>query len=635
MTTIITKIKNKEVLFEYIQGFVSIRHYILPFLINKDKILQNQLKIFNSILVNNQLSSNFMKNLKTFISDRILFRIINEEDLMNDKEKKKHVPEGVDNYRKLKKRILKIYKRKEIYNTTKFNINDLKKYIPNEKEFVLFILDFLENKKQILSIFPDFYLEEGKNDLIRFNSYYNTKKFLFEDNKKINRKMTINVAFIGNKDSGKSTTVGHLLYSTGNIEPQLFTEAINATNTPDLQSYKFSWLLDRTWEERTSRKTVIPHIKKLETKKYNFNLIDLPGDFKLKKNIIKGLSLAEVAVIIVEANNVFFEYGHIKDYLIIAFTMGIRQLIIAVNKMDETQDSKYSEDIFIEIKKLMVRLCKNVGFNIYDIQIIAYSGLTGQNLVNRYEDEDLSHINKIGWYKGKTLIESLDDLDPPEREFDDDDPLIISIYHYDRITGFGTVLEGKILSGKLDKNTDLNIPINNEIHKKKNLSIEIHWHEYDEAFTGDIIGFRPKGVAIHDLHYTYLVFTENSITNIKNATNLRVEILMIDKNTELRIRSALTLFCYTFNVPIKIIKIEYIVDRRTNKILEKEPKKIKNGERAFIIIKLGGSICHFFKDYKYSAYFEKYINNPILGSFVLCNRDLIAVGKIHDINVNV
>ena len=126
MTTIITKIKNKEVLFEYIQGFVSIRHYILPFLINKDKILQNQLKIFNSILVNNQLSSNFMKNLKTFISDRILFRIINEEDLMNDKEKKKHVPEGVDNYRKLKKRILKIYEREEIYNTTKIDINDLK-----------------------------------------------------------------------------------------------------------------------------------------------------------------------------------------------------------------------------------------------------------------------------------------------------------------------------------------------------------------------------------------------------------------------------------------------------------------------------------------------------------------------------
>ena len=107
-------------------------------------------------------------------------------------------------------------------------------------------------------------------------------------------------------------------------------------------------------EERTYRKTIIPHIKKFEAEKY---LIDLPGDFKLKKNIIKGLSLAEVAVIIVEAdneiNNIIYN-GHIKDYLIFAFTMGIRQIIIAVNKMDKTKDSKCSENIFIKIKLWLI-----------------------------------------------------------------------------------------------------------------------------------------------------------------------------------------------------------------------------------------------------------------------------------------
>ena len=122
----------------------------------------------------------------------------------------------------------------------------------------------------------------------------------------------------------ESTTVGHLLYNTGNIEPNIFNEAINTTNAFGISSYKYSWLLDRIWDERTYRKTVIPHIKKFETEKYYFNLIDLPGDFKLKKNIIKGLSLAEVAVIIVEADNDIIGNGHIKDYLIFAFTMGIR-----------------------------------------------------------------------------------------------------------------------------------------------------------------------------------------------------------------------------------------------------------------------------------------------------------------------
>ena len=91
MTTILTKIKNKGILFENIQGFVSIRHYILPHTTNKDKILENQLKIMNGILKDNKLSSSFINNLFTIISDRILYRIVNEEkDFMDDN---KYIPE--------------------------------------------------------------------------------------------------------------------------------------------------------------------------------------------------------------------------------------------------------------------------------------------------------------------------------------------------------------------------------------------------------------------------------------------------------------------------------------------------------------------------------------------------------------
>ena len=127
--------------------------------------------------------------------------------------------------------------------------------------------------------------------------------------------------------------------------------------------------------------------------------------------------------------------------------MNIRQIIIAVNKMDITKESKYSGVIFNRIKKYMINLCINIGFNINNIQEIAYSGYTGHNLINRYEYEDITHIKQMNWYKGKTLIESLDKLKPPKRNFDS--PLIISIFKRDKITGVGTVLEGKILSGKL------------------------------------------------------------------------------------------------------------------------------------------------------------------------------------------
>ena len=648
MTTILTKIKHKGILFEHIQGFVSTRRYILPYLINNDKELQNQLKIFNGILVDNKLSSSFMNNLYCFISDRILFRIINEDkNIMDDNL---YVQAEEENeFKKLKKRILGIYKFKKNYNETKININDLKRYYPNEKEFALFIFDHCANKGKILSIFPEFNLQEGKNDINKFKTYYDKNKSLFEYEEninqifnndyiniynKMNRKILINVAFIGNKNSGKSTTIGHLLYSTGNISQNLFIKTTNEVNSFGISSYKYSWLLDNIWDERTYKKTINPHIRKFETAKYDFNLIDLPGCFKYKKNIIKGLSLAEAVVIIIEANNDindFIDKEHIKDYLIFAFTMNIRQIIIAVNKMDITKESKYSENIFNKIKKYIINLCLNIGFNKNNIQVIAYSGYTGHNLINRYEDEDNTHINHMNWYKGKTLIESLDELKPHKRNFDS--PLIISIFYRYKITGVGAVLEGKILSGKLEKDTNLCIPIGNKIEVRKCNSIKMHFKDYNETLAGDIISFNIKGITYRDVYFFNLVFTENSMKSVKNAETLRVKILMMNKNAKIKVGSYFTLFSYTLNTPIKIIKIEYLVDE-INRILEKEPSEIKSGERAFVIIQIiKKKIGFLHPTLSQSNFFDKYINNKKLGSFILCNQDLIAVGNVHEINV--
>ena len=639
MVTILIKIKNKAILFEKIQGFVSIRHYILPYLISKDYILQNQLKIFNGILKDNKLSSYFIKNLFTFISDRILFRVVNEEKNILDNSQ--YIPEeGENQYQILKKRIINIYKSHKYEENINININDLKLYLPNEKEFALFLFDFFDTKNQILPLFCNL---KGMNN---FLSYYENHKLEFETREKINqlsneeteifykkknRKPVINIGFIGNKNSGKSTTIGHLLYNTGNINQNFFIKISNSANEIGFSSYKYSWLINNLWGERTYSKTIIYHINKFETKKYDFNLIDLPGDFHLIKNIIRGLSLADAIVFIVAAENENYENDHIKDYLIISYTMGIRQIIIAINKMDQTKDIKYSEKSFIKMKKNMINLCKNIGFNINNIQVISYSGYTGQNLVNKYEDGNI--LNKMDWYKGKTLLESLDEFKLPKRSFNG--PLKISIFNSEKISGIGTVFGGKILSGTLNKNMELIncIPDFHKNHKQKCQSIEIHNNQIDEAIAGDIIGFNIKGVSKYVARKCRLVFTENEKNNLKNANNLRVKILMINKKATLRVGSDLRLFCYTLNEPVKILKIEYLIDG-ANKIIEKDPKEIKNGSFAIIIINLiksGYNNEMTGYQQKKLIYFEKYIDNPFLGSFVLYNDGLIAVGNIKDI----
>ena len=144
------------------------------------------------------------------------------------------------------------------------------------------MFDFSENKNQVLSMFPT--LNNKNNYFKEVLSYYDTHKNLFEDKEeinkmsnkdieiiynKMNRKTLINLAFIGNKKSGKSTTIGHLLLSTGFINQSEFIQTSKLTYDSGLGSYKYSWLLDRIPEERANNKTIIFHIKKFETKKYD------------------------------------------------------------------------------------------------------------------------------------------------------------------------------------------------------------------------------------------------------------------------------------------------------------------------------------------------------------------------------
>jgi len=512
------------------------------------------------------------------------------------------------------------------------------KYLPNDREFALFLFDFLENRNQILSVFTSYNLEE-KNNINKFLSYYEKNEDkekinqIIDDNiesfyTKMNRKVLINLAFIGNKYSGKTTTVGNLLYSTGNIDQNYFKKISHSAEISGIST--FSLLFDTSYEESTHCTTMHYRIKKFETTKYDFNLIDLPSDFSYSKKLMKGISLADAAVIVVSAENENLQDSNIKDYLIIIYTMRIRQIIIAINKMDLTKESEYSEKIFLKIKKYMIDLCENIGFISDNIQFIAYSGYTGQNLVNKYEDTDILKSNKMDWYKGKTLLESLDEIKPPKRSWDK--PLKIALDSVEDVYREDcSVFEGKILSGQLKTNMEICIPIRRieEIVKEKCQSIEIHNHRINEAIAGDIIGFTLKGIGITHAKCS-LAFDEKIMNCIENAYNLRVKILLINKKIRLNNNSDLVLFCYTLNVPIKIEKIEYLVDE-ANKILEKEPKEIKYGEYAIIIINLNKK---YLKRYNRTyCFFEKYNENPFLGSIVLFNSEFIAVGKIKDINI--
>lgn len=237
MTTILTKINHKGLLFEKIQGYVSKRHYILPFLMSKDEEFQEKIKIYNGILLENQLSQEFMNNIFTFISDKMLFNIVNEEkNILKDKNyfEDKFTNDPVQ---RLKKRIITIYKYGEFKKGINISTNKLQKYLPKNEEFDQFLKDFLlqKGKLKFFDIISKTYI----------NIFDSEKEEISPDEiktqyKNMNGKVLINLAFIENLKSGKSTIIGHLLYSTGKIDKysQLYKDAINSAQNNE---YKYSF----------------------------------------------------------------------------------------------------------------------------------------------------------------------------------------------------------------------------------------------------------------------------------------------------------------------------------------------------------------------------------------------------------
>merc|ERR1711907_78508 len=191
-------------------------------------------------------------------------------------------------------------------------------------------------------------------------------------------KLHVNIVVIGHVDSGKSTTTGHLIYKCGGIDKRTIEKFEKEAHEMGKGSFKYAWVLDKLKAERERGITIDIALWKFETEKYNFTIIDAPGHRDFIKNMITGTSQADVAVLVVPATQGEFESGissegQTREHILLAYTLGIRQFIVAINKMDANL-VKYSETRYNEIKKEITSEIKKVGFNVEKTQFVPVSG---------------------------------------------------------------------------------------------------------------------------------------------------------------------------------------------------------------------------------------------------------------------
>ncbi len=421
----------------------------------------------------------------------------------------------------------------------------------------------------------------------------------------------MNLVIIGHVDHGKSTLVGHLLVELGQVDEKQQKMVEEEAKKRGKETEKYAWLLDRMKEERDRGVTIALSFVKFETNKYFFTIIDAPGHRDFVKNMITGTSQADAAILVVSARKGEFEAGispegQTREHITLAKTMGIDQVIVAVNKMDATEPP-YSQERFNEVTNTLKKLMKTLGYRVEQLPFIPVSAWNGDNLTTR--------SNNMPWYKGPTLLEALDSLKQPSKPVDK--PLRIPISEALSISGVGTVLVGRVETGVLkvgDQVVIMPVDISGEVR-----SIEMHHQPMQKAEPGDNIGFNVRGVSKKDVKRGDVVGHPTNKPTVADEFTARVFIMW--HPTAISVGYTPVVHAHTASVACRIIEILGKLDPRTGQIVEKNPQFIKMGDIALVK----------FKPIK-PMVIEKYSDFPQLGRFAM--RDMgktIGVGTIVDV----
>lgn len=469
------------------------------------------------------------------------------------------------------------------------------------------------------------------------------------DEKEDKNKIHINVVVIGHVDSGKSTSTGHLIYQCGGIDKRVIEKFEKEANDMGKGSFKYAWVLDKLKAERERGITIDIQLMKFKTEVFYVTIIDAPGHRDFIKNMITGTSQADCAILIVASSTGEFESGISKDgqtreHALLAYTLGVKQMIVGVNKIDNT-DPPYSEKRFNEISKEIAGYIKKVGYNPKAVAIVPISGWNGDNMLEKKikvvnpDTKEEKWVDNMPWYKtwnierlkagakpgskdlqkftGTTLINAIDAIAPPERPTDK--PLRLPLQDVYKIGGIGTVPVGRVETGIVKAGMIVTFaPVDLTTEVK---SVEMHHESVAEALPGDNVGFNVKNVSIKDIKRGN-VASDSKNDPAKETKSFVAQVIVLNHPGEIHANYQPVLDCHTAHVACKFAELQQKIDRRSGKVLEESPKMVKSGDAAMVNMIPSKPMC-----------VEAFSEYAPLGRFAVRDmRQTVAVGVIKSVN---
>jgi len=380
----------------------------------------------------------------------------------------------------------------------------------------------------------------------------------------------INLVFIGHVDHGKSTTVGRMLYDSGNIDEQTMKKLKEKAQELGKAGFEFAFVMDNLKEERERGVTIDLAHKRFETDKYYFTIIDAPGHKDFIKNMITGTSQADAAVVVVAANDGVM--AQTKEHIFLSRTLGVGQVIIYVNKMDMV---KYDEKRFNEVKDQVTALLKTVGYKPDQIPFVPGASFPGDNVFKK--------TTNMPWYKGPSLLEAINGLKEPEKPTNL--PLRLPIQDVYNITGIGVVPVGRVETGILKVGQKvIAMPgregkgVPGEVK-----SIEMHHEQMQEALPGDNVGFNIRGFGKKDIARGDVLGPAENPPTV--ATEFTAQIVVLNHPSVVTVGYTPVFHIHTAQVACQIIELTKKINPATGETLQDKPDFLKNGDAAIIKLK--------------------------------------------------
>lgn len=421
-------------------------------------------------------------------------------------------------------------------------------------------------------------------------------------------KQHVSIVICGHVDSGKSTTTGRLIFELGGIPEREMTKLREEAERLGKGSFAFAFYMDTQKEERARGVTIQCQTKEFYTENYHYTIIDAPGHRDFIKNMITGASQADVAVLMVPADGNFVTaiqkgdhkqaqvQGQTRQHCLLLNLLGVKQLIICVNKMDD-KVADYKEERFEEIKKEMQRMALAVGwpkgFIANKCPVIPISGWKGDNLLKKSEN--------MGWWKGcdlllgpkgkeeKVHIDTLKDaLDkyvniPPRPK---DKPFRMPVSAVLSIKGVGSVVTGRVEQGTLKPGQEVKfLPTHTASNAclGKIFTIEMHHKSVPEAGPGDNVGLNVKGLDKGNMPQKGDVMVYKTDESIGQAKRIHATIQTLSIPNAIKLNYTPTGFVRTSSAPLKLVEIVKIKNKDTGNEWAEGFKELKSNTFAEVI----------------------------------------------------